>query len=86
MESFETIHEMRKTLLDMETKLTPYSGKSEHQRYLDSLCHYKKIMNSYIIRQNQELDIIINKTNDLIRNFTIVSNDEIKRKVLDGRC
>ena len=87
MESFETIHEMRKTLVNMNSQLTPYSSKAEHQRYLDSVCHYKKIMNNYLFRQNAELDMIINKSNDILRNFTVCDNiATIKEKIINGGC
>jgi uncharacterized protein (DUF885 family) len=59
--NFETLNGMYQTLCDMEAKLTPYSSKFEYQRYLESLQHYKKIMNSYITRINQELDTSIYK-------------------------
>jgi len=78
MNNLESIIEMRKTLCAMNSDLTPYSGKKEHQRYLDSLRHYKKILNNYIIRASQELDLSIDKSQDIINSFS--------PPLPDGRC
>jgi hypothetical protein len=59
--NFETLADMRKTLTAMNSELTPYSSKFEYQRYLESLQHYKKILNSFMTRANQELDASIYK-------------------------
>ena len=79
----QSIVDMKKTLDDLQTRLTPYSGKVEHQRYLDSLSHYKKIVNVYLLRLNDELNKSINIYNDKIRNM-MIDNDKIKTQVLDG--
>jgi hypothetical protein len=86
MASFETIVEMRETLKTMNGNLTPYSSKVEYQRFLDSLTHYKKILNAYIKNQNDELDSLIEKTNANIRNFIMKDIATIKSKIIDGRC
>ena len=85
MDNLESIIEMRKTLVSMNDRLTPYSGKVEHQRYLDSLKHYKKILNSYISRLTNEIDQAINKSISNIDKFTKIDNNIITKQVLDGR-
>jgi len=69
MADLETILAMRKSLCAMNTSLTPYSGMKEHQRYLDNLYHYKKILGAYISRANDELDTSIAKSYTIVRNF-----------------
>jgi hypothetical protein len=79
----QTIIDMKKTLDELNLRLTPYSGKVEHQRYLDTLCHYKKIVNVQLTRLNDELNKEINIYNDKIRNM-MIDNNKIKTQVLDG--
>lgn len=62
MNSLETIIELRKTLTSMNEALTPYSDFYQHQRYYESLIHYKKILNTHLARLNQELDMAIEKS------------------------
>lgn len=84
MADLETIVEMRKTLATMNTNLTPYSGKIEHQRYLENLQHYKKILNTYITKSNQELDDCIEKSYKIVRSFQINDINKIKHQILNG--
>jgi uncharacterized protein YktA (UPF0223 family) len=69
MNSLEVLTEMRKTLISMNDSLTPYSTKVEYQRYLESLQHYKKVVNSTITRLNDEIDKSINKSSDIINRW-----------------
>lgn len=62
MNRLETLIDMRKTLGAMNEQLTPYSGFFEHQRYYESLIHYKKVLNSQLTRLNEELDLAIEKS------------------------
>ena len=75
--------EMRKTLTDMNANLTPYSSVREHQRYLDNLHHYKKILSTYMSRANMELDISIEKSYTIVKNFYI-ENEINNKKLVDG--
>lgn len=75
---------MRKTLASMNERLTPYSGKREHQNYLESLKHYKRILTAYISRLTEEIDMAIDKSNRNIESFTKVNNDLISTQVLNG--
>jgi hypothetical protein len=84
MNSLETIVEMRKTLTSMNERLTPYSGKAEHQRYLDNLQHYKKILNAYITRSNEEIDIAIHKSYTIVKNFIVADIKKMKAQVENG--
>ena len=62
----------------MNSKLTPYSCKQEYQRYLDSLKHYKKVLNAYIVRATNEIDNSIEKSQNIINGFSPA--------LPDGRC
>lgn len=83
--TFKTIIDMRNTLYLLKENITPYSGKMEHQRYLDSLKHYKKILLKYISRVSVDLDTEIEKSNRIIDSFTILDIPTIKGQILDGR-
>ena len=85
MIDIETIVGMRNTLISLNACLTPYSSKMEHQRYLDSLLHYKKILNSFISRSLVEIDLSIDKSKRIIDAFTILDIPTIKGQILDGR-
>jgi hypothetical protein len=80
----QTIIDMKKTLDELHLRLTPYSGKAEHQRYLDTLCHYQKIVNVQLSRINDNINKTINIYNDKIRSMEI-DNDKIKTQILDGQ-
>jgi hypothetical protein len=84
METLEVLVEMRRTLATMNAQLTPYSGSKEHQRYLDNLLHYQRILNSYASRANEELNRSISKSNDIIRSYTTIDIDFIRSQVVDG--
>lgn len=66
MNSLEVLSEMHKTLISMKERLTPYSTKTEYQRYLESLQHYKNVVNSNITQLHEEIDKSINKSSDII--------------------
>jgi hypothetical protein len=83
MADLETILEMRKTLCAMNTSLTPYSGVKEHQRYLDNLYHYKKLLSVYMSRANDELDKSIAKSYTIVRNF-LAQSEKNNDKIIDG--
>jgi len=83
MANLEILIEMRKTLADMNANLTPYSGVKEHQRYLDNLHHYKKILNNYLSRANMELDISIEKSYNIVKVFYLES-EKNNAKLVDG--
>jgi hypothetical protein len=83
--TFKTIIDMRNTLYSLKENLTPYSGKMEHQRYLDSVKHYKKILLKYISRVSVDLDTEIEKSTRHINNFIIADIATIKGQILDGR-
>ena len=68
--NIEIVNQMRDTLIAMNSQLTPYSCKQEYQKYLDSLKHYKKILNTYIIRSTQEIDRSIDKSQNIINRFS----------------
>ena len=76
---------MRKTLATMNTSITPYSGKIEHQRYLESLQHYKKILNAYITKSNQDIDDSIEKSYKIVRSFQINDINKLKEQILNGK-
>ena len=84
MNSLESVVSMRETLSIMNSQLTPYSGKNEHQRYLDSLQHYKKILNAYITRATNEIDTAIMKSLSNIDKFTKIDVNKISNQVLNG--
>lgn len=77
--------QMRKTLEAMNEQLTPYSGKVAHQRYLDSLKHYKMALNNYMSRANEELDRSIHKSYEIIKGYIITDINNIKKVIIDGR-
>jgi hypothetical protein len=83
MNDLETIVSMRKTLSDMNASLTPYSGVKEHERYLEHLNHYKKILSNYMSRANMEIDISREKSYDIVKNFYIQAEIN-KKKIIDG--
>jgi len=68
--NIELVIDMRKTLLAMNERLTPYSSKKEHENYLVSLKHYKKILNTYIVRATEELDESIDKSQNIVNGFS----------------
>ena len=72
------IIEMRKTLSTINSQLTPYSSKREHQYYLDSLKHYNKILSLYMARASDELEKAIDKSQNIINGFS--------PPLPDGRC
>ncbi len=78
MNQLETILAMRKTLTSMNDSLTPYSGKNEYQRYLDSLRHYKNVLNSYMTTANNEIDRAINKSYTIVRSFIVTDIKNIR--------
>jgi uncharacterized protein (DUF885 family) len=80
--NFETLIGMRQTLCDMNAQLTPYSSKFEYQRYLESLQHYKKILNAYITRANEELDSSIYK---IVKGSIVGDIKNIKTQIANGR-
>lgn len=84
MNQLETILSMRKTLTSMNDSLTPYSGKNEHQRYLDSLQHYKKILNAYMTNANSEIDAAINKSYNIVKNFIVTDIKNMRAQVENG--
>lgn len=79
MANLEMLIEMRKTLTSMNESLTPYSDMREHKRYFDNLKHYKKILNTYMSRANEELDTAIEKSFDIVKKFAI--DMEIKSSI-----
>lgn len=70
METLETLAKMRRTLASMNAQLTPYSGKRQHQRYLESMMHYQRILNSYACLANEELDRSIRKSAAILQCYT----------------
>ena len=66
MNNLHSLAEMRKILISMNDRLTSYSSVKEYQRYLDNLYHYKKILDSFTILSNEELDKAIKKCNMVI--------------------
>jgi len=85
MNSLETIEEMRSSLTAMNERLTPYSGKREHQEYLEAIKHYKKILSAYISRLTDEIDKAIEKSIKNINSFTTPDNKLIANQVVNGR-
>lgn len=83
MNNLILIVEMRKTLTSMNDRLTPYSGKVEHMRYLENLEHYKKILNEFITRATLEIDDSITKSKSIIQGLTKVDINKIKTQI-DG--
>ena len=75
---------MRETLSAMNTALTPYSTKQEHQKYLDSLKHYKKILHTYLTRACDEIDTAIIKSMCNLDKFTKIDVNNIKTRVENG--
>ena len=68
----------------MKLKLTPYSGKTEHQRYYDTLNHYRKIVCKFTGKWIMDLDSeLIDITKVLLRYE--VDNDKIKSQIENGR-
>ena len=84
MEPLEVLLEMRRTLGAMNAQLTAYSGSKEHQRYLDNLLHYQKVLNNYTSRANEELNRAISKSNDIIRSYAKVDIEILKAQIVDG--
>lgn len=70
MNDLVVIVEMRKTLMSMNDRLTPYSGKVEHLRYLENLEHYKKILNGFMTRAVDEIDASITKSKRIIESLS----------------
>ena len=85
MNKLETIDEIRKSLMLMNERLTPYSGKVEHQRHLDNLHHYKKIINSHLIQLISEIDESIEKSYKILRGFAITDINNLKAKIDNGK-
>jgi uncharacterized protein YktA (UPF0223 family) len=85
MNNLDTIEEMRKNLSSMNEALTPYSGKVEHQRYIDNLKHYKNILNTTLFRLISEVDESIEKSYKIIRGFAITDINNLKAKIDNGR-
>jgi len=63
MTNLQSLAEMRKILISMNDKLTPYSSAREYQRYLDNLYHYKKILDTFTTLSNDELEKAIKTCN-----------------------
>jgi hypothetical protein len=84
MNNLESVVAMRETLSAMNSQLTPYSSKVEHQRYLESLKHYKKILNSYITRATDEIDTAIMKSMSNIGKFSNIDVNIIRTQVENG--
>jgi hypothetical protein len=84
MNSLQAITEMRGTLTSMASSMTAYSSKREHQNYLESLKHYKKILTVHLSRLSDEIDVAIEKTNKNINSFSQPDNNLISRQVLNG--
>jgi hypothetical protein len=84
MANFVTLAEMWTTLSSMNERLTPYSSKIEYQRYLNSLQHYKKILNAHVSRANEELDISINKSYRIVNSFIKADINNIKTQIENG--
>jgi hypothetical protein len=84
MNSLEILVDVRKTLTAMNEQLTPYSNKVQYQRYLDSLQHYKKILNTHLIRLITEVDDSIEKSNKILRGFAINDIQNIKDQIENG--
>jgi hypothetical protein len=82
--NLETIIQMRNTLTMLNDRLTPYSGKVEHQRYLESLLHYKKILLNFVSRYSFEIDTAIEKSKRIIDGFTYTDIELIRNQILDG--
>ena len=80
MENLVVVSEMRTSLSDMNKRLTPDSTAAEYQRYLNSLQHYKKILNACLTRLIIEVDESIDKSNKNLRGFAI----EKVNNVVDG--
>jgi hypothetical protein len=80
MENLVVISEMRTNLSYMNKCLTPDSTVAEYQRYLNSLLHYKKIINACMTRLIIEVDESIDKSNKNLRGFAI---DKVNN-IIDG--
>ena len=61
MDHLETIIEMRKTLGAMNERLNSSSKQEDYQRYYDSLMHYQRVLNRYMLKANDELQQAIEK-------------------------
>jgi hypothetical protein len=81
--TFGTLADLRKVLVSMNDSLTPYSSVKEHERYLEHLLHYKKILSNYMSRENMELDICREKSYNIVKNFYIQAEIN-KKKIIDG--
>jgi uncharacterized protein YktA (UPF0223 family) len=84
MNNLDTIIEMRNTLTSIKESLTPYSGKVEHQRYLDNLKHFKQILNANISRLNDDIDKSIMNSYNIIKNYIITDIGKIKTQIENG--
>jgi predicted component of type VI protein secretion system len=84
MEPLEILLEMRRTLATINGQLTPYSGSKEHQRYLENLLHYQKVLNNYTSRANDEINRAISKSNDIIRGYAKVDIEILRTQIVDG--
>jgi hypothetical protein len=84
MNKLATIIEMYKTLISLNESLTPYSGKVEHQRYLDNAKHFKDVLHATISRLNYDLDKSIMISYNVVKNYSITDIIKIKAKIENG--
>ena len=78
------ILDMRKTVDEMKLKLTPYSGKTENQRYYDTLNHYRTIVNKFCAKWTMDIDSeLVDIAKVLICYDT--DNNKIKAQIENGR-
>lgn len=84
MDNLEIIVDMRKTLNAIKESLTPYSTIKEHQRYFDNLCHYKKILTSYMSHSVDDIEYESNMTYEKIRDYYI-QVELNNKKLTDGK-
>jgi len=70
MNSLQLITEIRTSLLFMASSMTPYSSKRDQQNYLESLKHYKKILDVHFSSLLVEVDAAMKKTEKNISSFS----------------
>jgi uncharacterized protein (DUF885 family) len=66
MDIATTVIEMRTTVASMNDALTPFSRREEYEKYLSALKHYKKILDIFTSRVNDEVNKAIEKTNIIL--------------------
>jgi hypothetical protein len=76
--------DMRKTVDEMKLKLTPYSGKTEHQRYYDTLNHYRKIVCKFCAKWTMDIDTELTDIAKVLICYGI-DNNKIKAQIENGQ-